>query len=192
MAKQRTPTALELRVLPLEALTPAPYNPRQRVQPTDRAYRKLRASLQAFGLVEPLVWNERSGYVVGGHLRLQILRDLGMKEVPVSVVRLTSEQEKALNVVLNNREAQGRFDPERLAELLEDLEALPELDLTGFEPRDLASLRLEPLTQVLEPVPEAGLVEITLLTDTATYARLAPRLDALVGEFDLTTHVRQT
>ena len=43
------------------------------------------------------------------------------------------------------------------AELLEDLEELPELDLTGFEPRDLASLRLEPLTQVLEPVPEAGL-----------------------------------
>src|SRR5262245_27674692 len=102
---------LEIRVLPVASLTPAPYNPRRELTPTSPAYRKLAASLREFGLVEPLVWNELTGNVVGGHLRLRILKKMGVGEVPVSVVRLSPEREKALNVMLNNREAQGRFDP---------------------------------------------------------------------------------
>src|SRR5436853_5679906 len=106
---------LEIRVLPLAELRPAPYNPRRRLRPGSPAWRKLEASLREFGLVEPLVWNETSGHVVGGHARLRILREMGVTEVPVSVVRLGPEREKALNIVLNNREAQGRFDPGKLA-----------------------------------------------------------------------------
>src|SRR5919199_1967590 len=107
--------SLEIRVLPLRDLVPAPYNPRKVLQPTDPAYRKLRASLREFGLVEPLVWNERTGHVVGGHARLAILKATGVTEVPVSVVNLDDAREKALNVVLNNQEAQSRYDPDRLA-----------------------------------------------------------------------------
>jgi ParB-like chromosome segregation protein Spo0J len=182
---------LELRWLPVVDLIPAVYNPRRRVGPGSPAYQKLRRSLVEFGLVEPLVWNELTGHVVGGHARLAILRELGVSEVPVSVVRLSPEREKALNVVLNNREAQGEFDPERLALLLTELEELPELELTGFDAGDLACLRLEPV----EPEPQADAaadrVEITLVTDASTYERLAPQLDAIVATFDLVTHVRR-
>src|SRR5438067_12150060 len=108
----------ELRRLPIDRLKPAPYNPRDDLRPGSPAYRKLAASLREFGLVEPLVWNELTGHVVGGHARLRILAELGATEVPVSVVRLSPEREKALNIVLNNREAQGRFDPAKLADLL--------------------------------------------------------------------------
>jgi hypothetical protein len=181
---------LEVRVMPTASLREAPYNPRRRLAPTDRAYKKLTASLCEFGLVEPLVWNELSGYLVGGHTRLAILRDLGVAEVPVSVVQLSPEREKALNVILNNREAQGRFDPERLADILEELGTLPELELTGFDLRDISSLRLGPPRDTGPPGSEGRRIEITLVTDEATYAALAPRLDALVGEFDLTSHVR--
>src|SRR5947209_20629221 len=104
-------TPLELRILPITALKPAPYNPRRPLAPKSPAYRKLKASLAEFGLVEPLVWNELTGRVVGGHARLRILRELGYTDVPVSVVRLDEAREKALNVVLNNQEAQGRHDP---------------------------------------------------------------------------------
>ena len=51
-------------------------------------------------------------------LGLGVLRELGVAEVPVSVVRLSEAREKALNVVLNNQEAQGRYDPGKLADLL--------------------------------------------------------------------------
>jgi ParB-like chromosome segregation protein Spo0J len=185
-----TPVTLELRTLPLADLKPAPYNPRHALKPTDRRYKKLAASLREFGLVEPLVWNELTGHVVGGHTRLAILRAMGVAEVPVSVVRLTPEREKALNVVLNNLEAQGRFDPTRLADLLTELEDLPELELTGFDASDLAALRLEPLDE-LPAEPERSNVEVTLIADPAAYDRLAPRLDELVAEFDLVCHVRR-
>jgi len=183
---------LDVRLLPIASLRPAPYNPRERLRPEDPAYQKLAASLREFGLVEPLVWNEATGHVVGGHARLEILRALGVTEVPVSVVRLTVAREKALNVVLNNREAQARFDTELLADLLAELQGEPEMELTGFTTDDLAAFRMEPCDDVLPPPPDSAHVEITLVTDPDTYTRLAPRLDVLVGEFDLTASVRRT
>ncbi|VTU01293.1 transcriptional regulator : ParB domain protein nuclease OS=Planctomyces brasiliensis (strain ATCC 49424 / DSM 5305 / JCM 21570 / NBRC 103401 / IFAM 1448) GN=Plabr_1183 PE=4 SV=1: ParBc [Gemmataceae bacterium] len=183
---------IELRVLPLSHLKPAPYNPRRVLDPDSPAYRKLRASLAEFGLVEPLVWNELTGHVVGGHARLRILAELGATEVPVSVVRLSNAREKALNVVLNNQEAQGRYDTAKLADLLAELEGVPELELTGFDARAVAALRLEPAAAVAaEPEADPDRVEVTLVTDAATYERLAADLDALVGRFDLVTHVRR-
>jgi ParB-like chromosome segregation protein Spo0J len=183
--------AIEIRFLPVENLKPAPYNPRLVLKPGDRRYRKLAASLREFGLVEPLVWNELTGHVVGGHARLAILKEMGVTEAPASVVRLTLEREKALNVVLNNMEAQGRYDPGKLADLLTELAELPELEMTGFDSRDLAALNLEPLGEIAAE-PDDERVEVTLATDPATYDRLAPRLDALVAEFDLVCHVRRS
>jgi len=183
--------AFELRTLPIEQLQPAAYNPRKTLSPKSPAYRKLKASLTEFGLVEPLIWNELTGRVVGGHARLRILKELGYTEVPVSIVRLDERREKALNIVLNNQEAQGRYDPSKLADLLEELAELPELEMTGFDETMLATLRMEPAD--LEPPDEidADRVEITLVTDAATYAKLAPRLEEVVGEFDLVTHVKR-
>jgi ParB-like chromosome segregation protein Spo0J len=180
---------LELRTLPIQALVPAPYNPRRPLKPTDPAYRKLRAGLEAFGLVEPLVWNECTGHVVGGHARLRILRDLGVREVPVSVVRLTDAQEKSLNVLLNNQDAQGRYDPAKLADLLDDLRELPELELTGFDEGTLANLRYSPVN-----LPEdlaANRVEITLETDSDTMSKMEPHLDTLIRTFNLKSHVHR-
>jgi hypothetical protein len=92
-------------------------------------------------------------------------------------------------VVLNNQEAQARFDPDKLAELLGELETLPELEMTGFDSSTLAVLQLEPVE--LEPLAEPDRVEVTLVTDRATYALLEAKLDALVREFDVVTHVRR-
>jgi ParB-like chromosome segregation protein Spo0J len=183
-------TVLDIRILPVADLVPAPYNPRRVLQRGDPRYKKLAASLREFGLVEPLIWNETTGHVVGGHARLGILKELGTIEAPVSVVRLSPEREKALNVVLNNHEAQGTFDPDKLADLLDELDDLPEFDLTGFDAGDLADLRLEPIADHPPDEEPAG-VEVTLSTDPVTYERIAPRLDALIAEFDLVCHVRR-
>ena len=180
---------IEVRVLPVAQLQPAAYNPRKVMKPADPAYRKLERSLREFGLVEPLVWNESTGRVVGGHARLRILKAMGATEVPVSVVRLDEAREKALNVVLNNQEAQGRYDPARLADVLTELEDLPELALTGFDARTLAGLRMAP--EELEPADEERRhVEVTLVMAPDVYAQLMPDLDELVGRYDLTSHVR--
>jgi hypothetical protein len=96
-----------------------------------------------------------------------------------------------LNVLLNNREAQGRFDPDKLADLLTELEALPEFELTGFTPADLRGLRLAPLPPLdAEPEPKPEAVEVRLRVNRADYDRLAPALDALIREFELECRVR--
>lgn len=179
---------LEVRVLPLSELVPAAYNPRRPLAATDPAYRKLKAGIERFGLVEPLVWNELTGRVVGGHLRLRILTELGVAEVPVSVVRLTEAAEKALNLLLNNREAQGRPDAAKLADILAELQPLPEFAATGYDLGTLAALTLTPAADP-PPLPVPGKVTITLGMPADVFAKLEPRLDALVREFDLAVHV---
>ena len=182
------PPAFEVRLLPIEQLVPAPYNPRRVLKSTDKAYRKLAASLREFGLVEPLVWNEPTGHVVGGHARLAILKVMGLTEVPVSVVHLSAAREKALNVILNNQEAQGRYDPAKLADLLLDLEGLPELAQTGFGAAMIPALKLEAIrTPVAEDTTDR--VTVSLVMPEEKYDEVSQRLDAIIAEFDLTSHV---
>lgn len=62
-----------IRTLKATELKAAAYNPRKDLQPEDAEYQKLRRSFEEFGYVEPVVWNERTGNLVGGHQRLKIL-----------------------------------------------------------------------------------------------------------------------
>lgn len=66
---------MEIREVPVEKLNPAAYNPRKDLKPGDPEYEKLKRSLDTFGCVEPIVWNERTGNVVGGHQRLKVLKN---------------------------------------------------------------------------------------------------------------------
>ena len=126
-------TQLTIERIPVGRVNPAPYNPRLDLQPGDPDYEKLKRSLETFGCVEPLVWNRRTGHLVGGHQRFKILLEQGLAEVDVSVVDLPLEREQALNLALNK--IQGDWDHERLASLLSDLTTLPDFDvsLTGFD-----------------------------------------------------------
>lgn len=112
-------------------LDPAPYNPRT-ISPV--ALEGLRHSVERFGLVEPIVWNKRSGNVVGGHQRLKVLQGLGETETQVVVVDLDDTEEKALNVALNNPAIAGDFTPELHTLLAEINSSMPELtDLLCFD-----------------------------------------------------------
>jgi DNA modification methylase len=95
-----------------------------------------------------LVWNKRTGNLVGGHQRLKVLVASGATEVDVSVVELSLEREKALNIALNK--ISGDWDQKKLAELLDELSKTPDFDveITGFELPDIRALLAEQLTAV--------------------------------------------
>lgn len=127
-------------VVARESILPAPYNPRH----IDAAAQvKLKNGLKRFGMVEPLIWNRRTGHLVGGHQRLKILdQEAGADHgysVEVSVVDLTETQEKELNILLNNPGAQGYYDPQKLANLLAQTKDI-DAELAGF---DLMSLKAD-------------------------------------------------
>ena len=117
--------------IPIGQLNPAKYNPRKDLQPGDPEFEKLKRSMQEFGYVEPIVWNKRTGNIVGGHQRHKILLDMGMQEVDCVVVDLDETKEKALNIALNK--IQGDWDYVKLKDLLEELDTGAfDIELTGF------------------------------------------------------------
>lgn len=116
----------------------APYNPRQM---SDYSRKKLRDNLGKVGLVQPICWNRRTGYIVGGHQRVSALDDLERTmdyTMSVAVVDVDEKTEKELNVFLNNSNAQGDWDLEKLEVLLKDAEI--ELEGTGFDISDVYQL----------------------------------------------------
>lgn len=130
---------MRIEAVPVDRINPAPYNPRRDLKPGDPAYEKIQRSIGEFGLVEPLVWNERTGNLVGGHQRLNVLLEQGATEVECSVVSLPAAKERALNVALNK--VQGEWDMVRLKDLLEELDTGEfDLSLTGFDEAEIERL----------------------------------------------------
>ena len=130
--------AMNIRRMQLADLNPADYNPRKDLQPDDPAYLKIKQSLETFGMVEPLIWNERTGHIVGGHQRIKALRDMGEAETDVVVINEPLKEEKKLNVILNR--AKGRWDNEKLAPLMQELSERGDVSITGFEDYELQGL----------------------------------------------------
>ena len=130
---------MEIVKMKLSELNPAAYNPRKSLKPGDPVYEKLKTSILSFGNVEPIVWNRRTGNVVGGHQRLRVLLDLGVAESEVSVVDLTDTDEKRLNIALNK--ITGEWDDEKLATLLSEIiSSGADVYPTGFDDQELATL----------------------------------------------------
>jgi ParB-like chromosome segregation protein Spo0J len=181
-----------LRTLPLALLKPAPYNPRKPLRPGSPAYRRLAKSLQTFDLVQPVVWNERTGHVVSGHQRLNLLRDRGDAEVECVVVDLPLAKEKALNVALNNSAVGSDWDHEKLHELLEELLELPAFDatVTGFDEQELKELVLSPAAEPapLPPDERCDVVRVTLLVPQSQWPDVRSALDALLAEHEVELH----
>jgi ParB-like chromosome segregation protein Spo0J len=130
---------MNIETIKAKKLNPAPYNPRKDLRPGDTEYENLRRAIDEFGYVEPIVWNKRTGNIVGGHQRFKVLRDLGYAEVECVVLDIDEMREKALNVALNK--INGAWDETKLAELLGDLDASDfDVTLTGFDMDEIATL----------------------------------------------------
>jgi ParB-like chromosome segregation protein Spo0J len=115
-------------------LIPAPYNPRQS---TAKQEKHLKESLEKFGLVEPIIFNKQTGYIVGGHFRVRELKKLGINEIECVIVDLNEADEKELNIRLNANT--GSWDWDTLANDWDvvDLEAwgleIPQFDTVEEE-----------------------------------------------------------
>lgn len=158
----------------------APYNPRVELKPGDREYEDLKLSLTEFGLVQDLIWNKRTGNLVGGHQRLTQLEHDGHTRAPMKVVDLEPEAEKRLNVMLNG--ITGRWDDSKLSALLGDLNTM-RIDIThlGIAPATLNALMKPPAKTRRDPdetapkppaIPQTKPGDIYTLTGSQTHRLL--------------------
>lgn len=126
-------------------IEPAKYNPRKI---SEEAKKKLKANIKRMGVMGGIVWNKRSGRLVGGHQKLMILDELQKYDretkendylIRVEAVDLSDQEEIEQNIFLNNKNAQGEFDNDILSTLLNDIEVKNtglddfDLNLLGFE-----------------------------------------------------------
>lgn len=108
----------------IDDLIPTEYNPKKSSPKQDE---QIRASLQRFGFVDPIIVNinpDRHNIIVGGHQRTRIAKGMGIEQVPCVEVNLDLEREKELNVRLTKNTASiddallaMHFDKEMLSEI---------------------------------------------------------------------------
>jgi len=108
---------LNIKNMMVSGLKPNPKNPRMI---DEESLGGLSESISKFGLVEPIIVNEKTGFIVGGHQRLKALQKIGIDSVDIVVVNLSEKEEMELNVALNNKSIQGTWT-DGVIEILEDI-----------------------------------------------------------------------
>ena len=127
---------MDIQKLPLSELHPAAYNPRVDLKPSDLEYQAIMNSINSFGYIEPIIWNKRTGNIIGGHQRYKILKAQGKTEAEVVVVDFDPDKEKAANLALNK--AVGLWSDSKVEELLKELsETEWDMKMYNFDDFDL-------------------------------------------------------
>ena len=117
----------------INKLKPATYNPRQI---TKKQYNDLKESIDRFGLVAPIIVNEKTMTIIGGHKRYKIWKENAEQSnvnditIPCVMLNLNTEQERELNVRLNK--SGGDWDMDILANEF-DIEELKEWGFKDLE-----------------------------------------------------------
>lgn len=154
----------------IKDLKPAEYNPRSI---TEKEFAGLVASIKQFGLACPLVVNKQTGYtVVGGNQRYRALKELGYEEIEVVVLDMPLPEEKALNVVLNDRNKQGNYTKELEFLVQECRVDVPEL----FDIMELEKVLLQ------IPIPIIDEIEITGIDEPKEEPDNGDWIDVSIGD----------
>ena len=194
-----------------ETLKPDPSNPRRISQ---EGLRRLARLLDEHGFVDPIIARREDHLVIAGHQRLRAnaLRERPDALVPVVFLDgIDDGRARALNVALNNPNAQGIFDETKLQQVLADL-ADSDLDLpavTAFDDDELQAL-LKDVDEELAGIdldsvgpdsaalaadgddrePDSADVVLVFELSREQYRRAKADLDELIARHDLSCHVR--
>src|SRR4030042_1796974 len=125
---------MELRRVPISEVVPWDKNPRGILKAD---FERLKRQIKRLGVYKPLVVCEDGGkkggrrlVVLGGNMRLLALRELGIKEIEVSVVRAPTDKER-IDYSLSDNDRAGYYEEEALAELV--YPHLQEINLEDFK-----------------------------------------------------------
>ena len=126
-------------------LKPAKYNPRIM---DEAEHERLNEAIEYFGLVDPVIFNSKTGVIIGGNQRYEhiksisrgialILGDIGWYFTEDNLKLKSEADEKALNITLNK--LSGRFDKGLLKPIVEEIidTDVPLIPFTDVEVNDI-------------------------------------------------------
>ncbi|WP_181182051.1 MULTISPECIES: DNA modification methylase [unclassified Mesorhizobium] len=137
---------LEMQLTAIAELRASPFAVRN--HPREKS-RKLAAHMRKYGQLLPLLI-ESGGFIVDGHLRLEVARELGLSHLlTIDVSHLAEVDRRALRLSINRLAEDGKWDRKALgSELRHLIEVGYDLDLTGFE-----TVEIETAIDVLDDAP---------------------------------------
>ncbi len=130
---------------------------------------RLAVSIREFGFTNPILIDD-SDVILAGHARWQAAKEVGIRSVPVIVVRGLSDTKKRAYVLADNKIAElAGYDRAALAVELEELSSIlaaEDLDLsvTGFDPAEIDSLLADFVDPEVDPFDEVPQVSPTAIT----------------------------
>lgn len=129
----------EMATLKRSQIIEHPQNPRLI---SNAAKKKLKGKMKEVGLLQPLIVNRRTMYLLGGHQRLATIDSIEKYapgkndfEIDVAMVDLHEDQELEMLVFLNNPSGQGVWNTELLAEI--NVESGISFESMGFDSLDV-------------------------------------------------------
>lgn len=173
----------------------ADYNPRKL---SDESRKTLKRGIKKFGLVGGIVINKRTGLtVVSGHQRLSVMDELQKfpdndYKIRVDVIDVDEKQEKELNILMNNPNAQGSWDYDALARLVPDIDYKD----AGLTDADLNMIGCDFLLQTEEENSLAGALEemmqpVTEQKEAEKAARQLERAEKVAHMKDVKQQVKE-
>ena len=173
----------------------AGYNPRKL---SDESRKILKRGIKKFGLVGGIVVNKRTGLtVVSGHQRLSVMDELQKfpdndYRIRVDVIDVDEKQEKELNILMNNPNAQGSWDYDALARLVPDIDYKD----AGLTDADLNMIGCDFLLQTEEENSLAGALEemmqpVTEQKEAEKAARQLERAEKVAHMKDVKQQVKE-
>jgi DNA modification methylase len=133
----------------IAALVPYARNARTH---TDAQVAQIAASIREFGFTNPILVDGEQG-VIAGHGRLLAASKLGMTEVPtIELAHLSPAQKRAYVLADNKLALNAGWDADMLRIELGDLQSEGfDLDLTGFDPGEIASFLIDHTGGLTDP-----------------------------------------
>lgn len=173
----------------------ADYNPRKL---SEESRKTLKRGIKKFGLVGGIVVNKQTGLtVVSGHQRLSVMDELQKfpendYRIRVDIIDVDEKQEKELNILLNNPNAQGSWDYDALARLVPDIDYKD----AGLTDADLNMIGCDFLLQTEEENSLAGALEemmqpVTEQKEAEKAARQLERAEKVAHMKDVKQQVKE-
>lgn len=119
----------------IEDILPYANNPRK----NQKAINAVVKSIEKFGCLQPIIL-DADRVIICGHTRYEAAKQLGLKTVPCAIAKMTDEQARAFRLADNKVSEYSLWIEDKL---IEEIEALPDMDLSDFGFMPLGDFELE-------------------------------------------------
>lgn len=123
---------LNIKKIDIYRYKPHEDNPRIDLDKLENLNQSLEYSFNTYGYVEPIVVNERTKKILSGHQRIAWLKKYtNIRNIEAVVVDVDPEQERLILLALNK--VNGRWNYEKLGQVLQDIKTKVDVNRLGFD-----------------------------------------------------------